>query len=614
MRINRLPARRARRPMLLALVMGVALVLVGVTGSALVAVTADHVSSATLSSVVSRDASLVELFVNGTLRSSDLDEDGPGPARAAELHRLLGSLAAEDGILRLEIRDRSGRVIASDARQVVGQVVPPSGPMARAFAEGKASADLVERGAPSQAAGDGLQRYNLVEEILPIVDADGDALAVVAMWRDADALLASLDGARRDVMLVTLAASLLLAGMLFLVFRAAQARLSRQHTQLLEATRRDALTGMLNHGTVVSTLADEVESGHAAGAAIAVALVDVDNFRLFNDTHGHAAADEVLLRVAAVVRDEASARGGQVARYGPDEFLLVLAGASLDDAQKTAERVRSQLEAVSVRFGDSEELPISVSVGIAAFPQHATSVTDLLSSATVALSEAKAGGGDAVSVFQDGEEERVVTGSFDILQGLVIAVDTKDRYTKRHSEDVARYAVFLARRLGLDDDLQHTIQLAGLLHDVGKIGIPDVILRKPSKLTAEEYGMFQQHVVLGDSIVRDVPNAQLVRAGIRSHHERWDGNGYVDGLEAEEIPLIGRVLAVADAFSAMTTTRPYRKALPLTEALNRLEDAAGTQLQEDLVAAFITGIETAADAPLPGEDSVGLWKPELWVA
>jgi HD-GYP domain-containing protein (c-di-GMP phosphodiesterase class II) len=168
--------------------------------------------------------------------------------------------------------------------------------------------------------------------------------------------------------------------------------------------------------------------------------------------------------------------------------------------------------------------------------------------------------------------------------------------------------------MGLDDDLQHTIQLAGLLHDIGKIGIPDVVLRKPSKLTAEEYGMFQQHVVLGDAIVRDVPNVDLVRAGIRSHHERWDGKGYVEGLEAGEIPLIGRVLAVADAFSAMTTTRPYRKALPLTEALKRLEDAAGTQLQEDLVTAFVTGIETAPDAPLPGDDAGALWKPQLWVA
>jgi HD-GYP domain-containing protein (c-di-GMP phosphodiesterase class II) len=159
-----------------------------------------------------------------------------------------------------------------------------------------------------------------------------------------------------------------------------------------------------------------------------------------------------------------------------------------------------------------------------------------------------------------------------------------------------------------------TIHLAGLLHDVGKIGIPDVILRKPSKLTAEEFGMFQQHVALGDAIVRDVPNVDLVRAGIRHHHERWDGDGYLEGLEGEAIPLIGRVLAVADAFSAMTTTRPYRKALPIAEALKRLGEAAGTQLQEELVTEFITGIETARDAPLPGEEPAQLWKPELWVA
>jgi putative nucleotidyltransferase with HDIG domain len=196
----------------------------------------------------------------------------------------------------------------------------------------------------------------------------------------------------------------------------------------------------------------------------------------------------------------------------------------------------------------------------------------------------------------------------------VIAVDTKDRYTKRHSEDVARYAVFLAERLGLDEETRRTIQLAGLLHDIGKIGIPDVVLRKPSRLTADEYGMFQQHVALGDAIVRDVPNVELVRAGIRHHHERWDGNGYLAGLEGEAIPMIGRILAVADAFSAMTTTRPYRKALPIEEALKRLGDAAGSQLQEELVAAFITGIETAPDAPLPGEDPSAIWRPELWVA
>ena len=123
-----------------------------------------------------------------------------------------------------------------------------------------------------------------------------------------------------------------------------------------------------------------------------------------------------------------------------------------------------------------------------------------------------------------------------------------------------------------------------------------------------------QHVALGEAIVRDVPNAEAVRGGILHHHERWDGKGYLGGLEGEQIPIIGRILAVADAFSAMTTTRPYRKAIDLAEALKRLGDAAGTQLEEPLVAEFITGIETAADAPLPGEEPVQIWKPELWVA
>ena len=189
-----------------------------------------------------------------------------------------------------------------------------------------------------------------------------------------------------------------------------------------------------------------------------------------------------------------------------------------------------------------------------------------------------------------------------MLEGLILAVDTKDRYTKRHSEDVARYATFLAGRLGLDDEVLRTIQTAGLLHDIGKIGIPDHILRKPGKLTASEYDIVKQHVALGDMIVRDLPDLDQVRAGIRHHHERWDGDGYLDRLEGESIPVIARILAVADAFSAMTTTRPYRKALDLREALTRLGDAAGTQLEERLVVAFIEGMERAADAPLPGAD------------
>ena len=596
--------------MLLALVFGFVLVLVGVTASALVAVASEHLQNSTLGGVVKRDASLVELFVNGNLRTSDLDEDGPGPARAAELGGLLASLTRSDEILRIEIRDLDGRVLTSDMPAAVGRIARQSDAMTAA-SRGDPSALLVDAGSQTESV-DPVDATSVLQEFLPIVGEGERPIAMVAMWRDATALLASLDATRRDIMTVTLAAGLLLAAVLFLMFRSAQARLNRQHHQLIESTRRDALTEMLNHGAIVAILAEAVEAARRSDGRIGVALVDIDNFRLFNDTHGHDAADEVLLRVAEFVTHEAAE--GHVARYGPDEFLLVRTGADVAAMQESMERLRAALRDVSVQFGDSERLPVSVSAGICAYPAHAGSVTELLSVAAVAVGEAKGSGGDTVRVAQVGEEERVLSGSFDVLQGLVIAVDNKDRYTKRHSEDVARYAVFLAERLGLDEELRRTIHLAGLLHDVGKIGIPDVVLRKPSKLTADEYGMFQQHVVLGDAIVRDVPNVEVVRAGIRNHHERWDGKGYVEGLEGDAIPMIARVLAVADAFSAMTTTRPYRKALPIEEALKRLGDAAGTQLQEELVVAFITGIETAPDAPMPGEESPRIWTPQTMVA
>jgi HD-GYP domain-containing protein (c-di-GMP phosphodiesterase class II) len=189
--------------------------------------------------------------------------------------------------------------------------------------------------------------------------------------------------------------------------------------------------------------------------------------------------------------------------------------------------------------------------------------------------------------------------TFNILEGLVIAVDTKDHYTSRHSEDVARYADFLARRLELDPDTRRAIGSAGKLHDIGKIGIPDAILRKPGRLTDEEYAVVKQHVALGDAIVRDLPDIDLIRAGIRHHHERWDGRGYLDELVGEQIPLVARILAVGDAFSAMTTTRPYRKSLAVEEALKRLEDAAGTQLDARLVEIFVQAMRSAGDAPLP---------------
>jgi len=600
---------RARRPMLLVLVFGVFLVLVGITATALVAITSSHLTTTTVNASVQRDASLAELFVNGNLRSDDLRDGGPGVARSTELSSALALLTEEDAILRIEVRSTAGEVLFGTEPAAVGERLPLSAEMRLAIEVGEPSAllsDVTDR----DLAGPGLDVTQVVSEYLPIVDDSGETRAVMTMWRDAAPLLASIERVQRDIVIVVLGAAVVLATILFLIFRAAHLRIGRQQAQLVEATRRDPLTGMLNHGAVVAELSSAVERARGEHGRLAVALLDIDNFTLLNDTHGHPAGDDVLLTVAGILADEDAL---EVGRFGPDEFLLTWRGRDATDAEARVRDLRTRLTDVAVRFGESESLPVSVSIGIAAYPTHAASVTELLSAATVALQEAKAGGGDAVRVAERAEEQ-TSAGSFDILQGLVIAVDTKDRYTKRHSEDVARYATFLARRLGLDDEMIATVKVSGLLHDVGKIGIPDGLLRKPGKLTANEFEIFKQHVALGDSIVRDLPDIETVREGIRHHHERWDGKGYLQGLEGEAIPVIGRIMAVADAFSAMTTTRPYRKALPIEEALKRLGDAAGTQLQEELVAAFIAGIETDADAPLPGDDAPFAWVPIVKVA
>jgi diguanylate cyclase (GGDEF)-like protein/putative nucleotidyltransferase with HDIG domain len=401
------------------------------------------------------------------------------------------------------------------------------------------------------------------------------------------------------VVAVTLSAALLASLLLFLIFRAAQGRLSRQTAALVESTRRDPLTSTLNHGALVGHLAVEIERARDAGVPLGIALVDIDNFRLLNDNHGHRAGDDALLLVVAKLTEKLPGTV-TMGRYGPDEFLVIARGPDVVALEPAIDGLRAALADASLQFESTERLPVTVSAGICTYPDHGSSVTVLLAAAARVLQDAKASGGDAVRVAGAIEPAELQASGFDVLQGLVLAVDTKDRYTKRHSEDVARYAVFLARRLGLDSELIRTIHLAGLLHDVGKIGIPDPILRKPGKLTAAEYEIVKQHVALGDAIVRDVPDIELVRAGIRHHHERWDGEGYLDRLAGDGIPLIARILAVGDAFSAMTTTRPYRKALDIRDALSRLEDAAGTQLDERLVLEFVTGLETDAEAPLPG--------------
>lgn len=598
-------ARKRRWPRLLLLVFAASLALVAVTATALVRVVTDQVTSTAIDSTAGADQALVQSFVESNLVAEDMTM-GVSDERVAAVEGLLERLVASDvGVLRFKVHTTDGTVLFSDDRKLRGQHFAISEKLAAALA-GRRSAVIESDLQGEEADLAGGAATAVVEEYLPIIGPDGGVEAAFEIYRDAAPILAAVGNSQAAVLLITLVAALFLAGLLWAIFHAAQVRLDAQTEQLVEAGRRDALTGVLNHGSAVEALVRLVESARSdrdvgQASAVGIALIDIDNFRNLNDTHGHGAGDHALRAVSTILREELS-QCSVVGRYGPDEFLAIAPPDCAQDLEPAVQRLRGRLVDLSLQFGASERLPVTVSAGLCAYPVHGSAATELLSVATIALGEAKASGGDGVRLAEAQADDRraVERGSFDVLQGLVIAVDTKDRYTKRHSEDVATYALFLADRIGLAAEMRRTLQIAGLLHDVGKIGIPDTILRKPGPLTADEYETVKQHVALGNLIVRDLPDLELVRGGVRHHHERWDGSGYLDRLAGEEIPLIARLLAVGDAFSAMTSTRPYRKALSIEEALQRLQDAAGSQLDPTLVAAFVRGIETAPDAPLPG--------------
>ena len=614
MTTSRAYAKARRRPILFLLVYGAFLVLIGITATALAVMSSSHLLTTVLSSVATADRAVVGTFIESYLQAEDLDPDAVHDARYE--------------ILEQRLRAALERSDFMDSTLTAVEVIDPAGHVLFSSTPGRSGADIAVEGrvadvlagipyvVPDTATTDdwaaAATGTDLIREFLPLRSAaDGEAvtLGAVLVARDATPISQRVDRARMDIVFTTLSAATIIAVLLFFIFRAAQARITRQTVALIESARRDPVTQLFNHGTVVESLVQALDASRSDKAVVTTALLDVDNFTLINEVHGHSAGDEILRRVAALA--DHVPEGWVVGRFGPDEFLVVAPGASASRLEGSLAAFRRDLRDGSVQFGDSEQLPITFSAGVAAFPEQAESATELLSSATLALTEAKSAGGDRIRVADRTADERADARGFDVLQGLVIAVDNKDRYTKRHSEDVARYASFIARRVGLDEEFQSTVRLAGLLHDVGKIGIPDAILRKPGALNDDEADVVKQHVALGDAIVRDLPNIELVRVGIRHHHERWDGHGYLHGLDQEHIPLIARILAVADVFSAMTTTRPYRKALPLIEALKRLGEAAGTQLDESLVTAFISGIETAADAPLPGHDVPAgqLWLP-----
>jgi diguanylate cyclase (GGDEF)-like protein len=591
-----------REPLLYPLVYVASLALVTLSSGALALLGHEHVIDAAVEVQVGSDQAVVRQFVASNLAAGDLAGGLLADDRLAEIQPVMAELLREQGYRELAIVDPAqARVLAAASQP--GASVAITQNTSKAGMSGQTRAEIVQgQSTPGEPPSLG--------ESIPLLEG-GTVRAVFQISRDATPILARADDAFRDVVIVTTSAAMVLGVLLYAIFRAANQRLLRQEALLGEARRRDPLTGLLNHSAAVSALTDLVEQSRKDASSMGVALIDIDNFRLLNDVHGSTAGDAALLTTAAAFRPD-DERWTLLSRFGPDEFLAIAPASVARDLPAATRRLRERLQSSHLDVPESEPLPISISVGIAYFPFHAGSVTELISVVGRALGEAKeAGGNDTAIAGAWSSDPDSPYSSFDVLQGLVLAVDRKDRYTKLHSEDVAAYALYLAARVGLPEELRTDLRIGALLHDVGKIGIPDDILRKPGRLTAREYDILKQHVALGDLLVGSMPDVQHIREGVRYHHERWDGAGYLAGLAGEGIPLIARVLAVADAYSAMTTSRPYRKAMPIERALAELRSVAGTQLDATLVDAFVSGMEDDPEAPVLGASGLAgsTWKP-----
>ncbi len=365
-----------------------------------------------------------------------------------------------------------------------------------------------------------------------------------------------------------------------------------------ERADRDSLTGLLNHRAFHKRLEQEAGRALRESSSVAVVMLDMDNFKFFNDAYGHILGDKILYQVADRLRSICRSYD-TVARFGGDEFALLLPFGSKDVNRSELEaRLWVDMKGLTCSPDDSggSSIPINISTGVAVFPGEAAERGAALELADERLRRAKTGG----AVDTEADVIRRIAGGavegFSMLDALVTSVDNKDRYTRKHSEDVARYSVMIARELNWSHEEIETVAVAALLHDVGKIGVPDAVLRKPGKLTDAEYSAIQQHPMMGAALVSTAMGLEKTLDAVRHHHERWDGGGYPYGLSGEETPLMARLMAVADAFSAMTTDRPYRKGMPWEKALAILQEGAGTQWDKQCVEAFLQAQSARLDA------------------
>jgi diguanylate cyclase (GGDEF)-like protein len=419
-----------------------------------------------------------------------------------------------------------------------------------------------------------LVRTNTVGTVLPFALMASASLILVVLWQRSAILAAALVGP-------------LLAISLY----------QRSTYRALRAMRlalTDPLTGLGNHRHFHERLQRELIAAEEADGFLSLCLVDLDDFKHVNDVYGHPVGNRVLSEVAARLR-----QGGEAFRLGGDEFAVLLPEQAEKEAIATAASIVERLRGMKLEIPE----PVTVSAGVATYPVQGVARDELIRLADSALYWAKEHGKNRVhsyrpDVVELADLKQLARGAdraarIEAAESLARAVDARDAYEDGHAARVAELAERIATRLSLDPDYVEVVRVAGGLHDVGKLAVPDEILRKADALTDHERQVLERHPQVGYRMLESL-GADPVAECVLHHHERWDGMGYPDGLHGDDIPVGSRIILVAEAFDALTSDCSYREKLTTEAALAELEESAGRQFDPHAVAALTAEISPVA--------------------